>query len=180
MTVPAFCLLPATCKMKAWSLHGHRSKCLNRLKLTGSAALKLFNEGWKMWSMGKEQKSTPPLPLDIKNPALGKKVVPRGQSPITYLRGQRALQDYSIDDAKVSYWCPNRHVDITVSSSDNWKAYFEMVASGHAPELVVYLPWSLKMAAGSVVAQLSGKHREMFKEISSPPRMQKTKKLTSV
>ena len=132
---------------------------------TASAALKLFNEGWKTWSMGKEQKSSPALPIDIQKPFVGKKQVPKGQSPMPYLRGLPELQGYSVDHADVSYWCPARQADIKVSCADDWKAYFETSSAGKAPELVVQCPWSLKMKARQVVAQLSGKHREILKNL---------------
>ena len=124
-----------------------------------------FNEGWKTWSMGKEQKSSPALPIDIQKPFVGKKQVPKGQSPMPYLRGLPELQGYSVDHADVSYWCPARQADIKVSCADDWKAYFETLSAGKAPELVVQCPWSLKMKARPVVAQLSGKHREILKNL---------------
>ena len=124
-----------------------------------------FNEGWKTWSMGKEQKSSPALPIDIQKPFVGKKQVPKGQSPMPYLRGLPELQGYSVDHADVSYWCPARQADINVSCADDWKAYFETLSAGKAPELVVQCPWSLKMKARPVVAQLSGKHREILKNL---------------
>ncbi len=97
---------------------------------TASAGLKLFNEGWKMWSMGKDQKAIPSLSMHIKNPPVGKKQVPQGQSPMLYLRQLPELQGHSIEEAKVFYWCPKGHCDITISSPDDWKAYFELVATG--------------------------------------------------
>ena len=115
--------------------------------------------------MGKEQKSSPALPIDIQKPFVGKKQVPKGQSPMPYLRGLPELQGYSVDHADVSYWCPARQADIKVSCADDWKAYFETSSAGKAPELVVQCPWSLKMKARQVVAQLSEKHREMLKNL---------------
>ena len=115
--------------------------------------------------MGKEQKSSPALPIDIQKPFVGKKQVPKGQSPMPYLRGLPELQGYSVDHADVSYWCPARQADIKVSCADDWKAYFETLSAGKAPELVVQCPWSLKMKARPVVAQLSGKHREILKNL---------------
>ena len=135
---------------------------------TASAGLKLFNEGWKMWSLGKDHKEIPTLYIYIKSPRVGKKQVPKGRSPIHYLRQLPELHGHNIDEAKVSHFCQKSQCDITISSPDDWKAFFELVATGNAPELVVECPWSLKAAAGRVVtnvAQLEQKHREMLKNL---------------
>lgn len=118
--------------------------------------------------LGQGPQRIPTLYIYIKSPRVGKKQVPKGRSPMHYLRQLPELHGHNIDEAKVSHFCQKSQCDITISSPDDWKAFFELVATGNAPELVVECPWSLKAAAGRVVtnvAQLSQKHREMLKNL---------------